>query len=108
MGLSLCMGLLAFWFTHINTVDNLYWACKFLLGGQGIPISFLTGLLGVVGFILPFRYVYSFPLEVYFGKLSDLQVVWGLAMQFVWAVAFFFLYRLMMREGTKAYTSFGN
>ena len=69
-GLSLCLGLLAFWFSDVWAVDSLFWAARVTLGGLFLPLSFIPDYFrGMIDF-LPFRYTFSFPLEIYLGKLS--------------------------------------
>lgn len=105
---SLCLGLLAFWFTHIGTVDAAFWGGKIFFGGQGIPVAFLSPQLIRVAYILPFRYLFSLPLEIYFAKLSPAQIGQGIVMQCLWIVFFVTLFKFMWHRGTRAYTAFGN
>jgi len=105
--MSLCLGLLAFWFTEVSAVDSLFWAGRTILGGQGIPISFIPGIFQTVVRILPFRYMFSFPLEIYFGKLTGSEIIQGIVMQIIWTMAFVWIYRLMWERGRKVYAAFG-
>ncbi len=105
---SLCMGMLAFWLTNINTVDGIYWSLRFIIGGQVIPISFLTGFLLTAAIILPFRYMVSFPLEIYFNKLTSSELLLGFGISTFWCVFLFITYRILLAKGVRAYTAFGN
>lgn len=105
---SLCMGMLAFWLTHITSIDSLFWIAKSLLGGQGIPLAFFpVSLLGLVN-LLPFRYMFSFPLEIYLGKLNLPQQLYGFGLQLFWIIVFVIIYKFMWSAGRKSYSSFGN
>lgn len=106
--LSLCMGMLAFWFTHINAIDSLFWSAKMILGGQGIPVSFLPNSFFQVAYILPFRYLFSFPLEIYFRKISLSQIISGFGIQLGWILLFSIVYKLMWEKGRRVYTAFGH
>jgi ABC-2 type transport system permease protein len=106
-GFSLCMGLLAFWFTTIDAFESFFWICRSILGGTAIPLSFVPETFQLVVRVLPFRYMFSFPLEVYLGKLSTGGLLFGLGMQLVWSVGLFGLYRLMWQKGRRIYTAFG-
>ena len=101
------MGLIAFWTTHTSSMDAMYWMAISLLGGHGLPVSFLPENIRGLIYLLPFRYLFSFPLEIYFGKLSVEEIVWGFGVGIYWLVLFLFLYRWMWRQGRKAYASFG-
>lgn len=105
---SLCLGMLGFWFTEIGTLDALFWVGRGFLGGQGIPVSFVPNAFQLVILLSPFRYMFSFPLEIYFGKLSQLQEIQGFLIGTIWIFLLYRLYLVMWNQGRKAYTSFGN
>lgn len=105
---SLCMGLLAFWFTEISAIGSIFWITRLFLGGQGVPMSFLPSGLQTLAKILPFRYMFSFPLEIFFGKLSLSETSVGFGIAIVWVIILFVIYRLMFARGRRAYTAFGN
>lgn len=105
---SICMALLAFFFTHITVIDAFHWSARYLLGGQGIPFSFLTGFIQILALFLPFRYMLSFPLEIYFKKLSPDQILIGFGMSLFWVVGLSLVYKLMLSKGIRSYTAFGN
>ncbi len=105
---SLCMGIVAFWFTEIETLDALFWVGRGFLGGQAIPISFVPALFTSLIIFSPFRYMFSFPLEVYFGKLTSLEILSGFLIGIVWVGILAGIYKLMWEKGRQAYTSFGN
>lgn len=106
-GLSMCMGLTAFWFTEIWALDSIFWITRSLLGGQGIPLSFVPEAFQKLVIFLPFRYTFSFPLEIFFNKVNDGQLVAGYLLAVFWALAFHSLYKLMWAKGRRTYTSFG-
>lgn len=106
-GLSMCLGLTAFWFTEIWALDSVFWITRSLLGGQAIPLSFIPDAFQKIVFLLPFRYTFSFPLEIFFQKLAPRQIVVGYALAVFWAITFHSLYKLMWAKGRRIYTSFG-
>lgn len=104
---SLCLGLLGFWFTEIWAIDSLYWAGRELLSGQWIPLSFIPGVFQTLARLLPFRYMFSFPLEIFFGKLSGVEIIQGMAGGIIWFAVFVLIYKIMWQKGRRAYTAFG-
>lgn len=106
--LSMVMALFAFWFTHVDVFDAFNWAARLLFGGQGIPISFLPEQLRILANILPFRYMISFPLEIYFQKLNNQEIILGLFIETVWLVFLYFLHEFLLGRALKSYTSFGS
>lgn len=103
----MCIGLLSFWLTQADAFDGLFWAGRSLIGGEGIPIAILpAGLLFTIK-LLPFRYMYSFPLEIILGKLSEYEIVYGFAAGIIWTLILIVIYQVMWSKGTKTYTSAG-
>jgi len=106
--MSMVMTLLAFWFTHVDVFDSFNWVARMLLGGQAIPISFFSGPLRSLVNLLPFRYTISFPLEIYFNKVTSLQIFFGFVVELFWIGIFIALYKIMLARGLKTYTAFGS
>jgi ABC-2 type transport system permease protein len=104
---SLCLGMIAFWTTHTSAIDSAFWMGRLFVGGQVIPISFFPGLYQNLINILPFRYTYSFAIEILTGKLNQNEIIYGYFVQISWLVLFLFLYKFMWYRGRKTYTSFG-
>ena len=87
--------------------DGFFWASRSILGGEGIPVAlFPVGLLSIIK-ILPFRYMYSFPLELALGKLSTSEVIFGFVAGLTWIFILTVIYKIMWEKGTKTYTSAG-
>ncbi len=104
---SICMALSAFWLTQVDALDGFFWAGRSILGGEGIPIVlFPAGFLTIVKF-LPFRYMYSFPLEVALGKLTATELFFGFVAGLAWTFVLIVIYKIMWDKGTKIYTSAG-
>jgi ABC-2 type transport system permease protein len=105
--ISYCFGLLTFWLTETEGVMTFIWAGVFLFGGQAIPISFFSGSLRALINLMPFRYVYSFPLEIYSRQLLSGDLVGGLALQVFWVLLFGILGSFLWRRGLVRYSAYG-
>lgn len=105
---STCIGLLAFWLTTIDTIEATGWAAISLLGGGIVPLSFIPQNFQIVVQLLPFRYITSFPLEIYFKRLDNIELISGFLIEIFWVIALTLLYKFMWSKGTKAYNSWGN
>jgi ABC-2 type transport system permease protein len=105
--MSICVGLIGFWFTEIGTIEALYWAGLSLLGGGLLPLSFIPSNFQTIINLLPFRYVTSFPLEIYFGKVDDHQLFSGFIVGVCWIVILVWIYRITWEKGLRAYKSWG-
>lgn len=105
--ISTCLGLLSFWFVEIGGVTSLLWMGVFLLGGQAIPTTFFPDTIRVFVELLPFRYLYSFPIEVYFGKLPWSEVGRGFSLQVFWILITVLLFKIIWQKGLARYSSYG-
>ncbi len=105
--ISLCLGMLAFWFTETESLHTLLWIGLFMLGGQGIPLSFYPQNIQNILLLLPFAYIFYLPLEIFSGKLTVPQMSQGLLIQIIWIAIFIFIYKFMWAKGTRAYQSYG-
>jgi ABC-2 type transport system permease protein len=74
-----------------------------LLGGGFIPLAILPGGLRFIAEIMPFKYVYSFPLRLLFNDLGDGESLLNFTVLGVW-ITFFHssisLYRSALRKIT--------
>lgn len=72
-----------------------------LFAGGFIPLAILPPFLGAIAYALPFRFLYSFPLELLFGKADMSKVVENFAIMFIWIMIFAVLNIVMYRQALK-------
>ncbi len=104
---SLLLGLLSFWTVHISSFVSLYWMALFLFGGITLPLTFFPDKIEKVLSFNPFRFVFSFPLEILLGKISSPELLSGYITTLVWIGLSVAGYKLIWRLGNKAYTGYG-
>lgn len=105
--ISVCLGLLAFWFTEVGAIESFFWLGRGFFGGAALPISFIPETLRSLVIILPFRYVFSFPLEIILGKLLPVEIFLGFMLGFFWLTLLVLVYKLMWDKGRKVYSAYG-
>ncbi len=73
-----------------------------LVGGSFIPLSMLPGILQDIAYAMPFRFLYSFPLEMLLGSVDSMQILPNFLTLFIWilffATANIVVYRLALRN----------
>lgn len=107
---TFCMwlGLLNFWYSEAdNFYRVLYWGGIGLFGGQIIPLSFVPSQISGLVRLLPFRYLFSFPLEIYFSGLTIREEIGGFFCGLVWLTLFIVIYKILWKHGVKTYSAFG-
>lgn len=105
--MGVCLAMFSFWFTDTESLSALRWIGLEIIGGTGLPLSFIPTLFQPLVRILPFRYMYSFPMEIIFGRVNSQELVVGFCWQLFWVIALFLAHKLLWRQGLKSYVSVG-
>jgi len=73
-----------------------------LLAGGFIPLAILPGFLGNIAYALPFRFLYSFPLELLLGTADMGKIAESYGLFLFWILVFatlnYFMYRAALRK----------
>ena len=83
-----------------------FWLIE-LLSGLLIPLSFFPRSLQFISSWLPFEHIANTPLQIYLGRLSLLQTLRLLAIEYLWVAALIFLGHLWWRRATRKITIHG-
>jgi ABC-2 type transport system permease protein len=97
----------AFWTTRVGAVNQIYFVLMLFLSGQFAPLTLLPLPVQVVTYILPFRWLISYPIELVSGRLTLSEAFMGLGAQAAWAVISYILLRIVWRAGVKTYSAVG-
>lgn len=106
--LSFLLSLVAFW-----TPENP-WPMRFLFAifleffaGGLFPLDILPKTIFKVLNLLPFPYLLFFPLNVYLGKLTIVEVLLGLGIGLFWILISYQAIRFVFQKGVKSYVAWG-
>lgn len=105
--ISFSIGLSAFWFTETEALNGVFWILFYLFGGRVVPIDFFPAGFKTVANLLPFRYIFAFPIEVYLGKVTGKKVLLGLLVETGWCLGLLVLVKKLWRRGLQVYGAFG-
>jgi ABC-2 type transport system permease protein len=97
----------AFWTTRVGAINQIYFVLMLFLSGQFAPLTLFPYPIQVVAYVLPFRWLISFPIDLVSGRLTLEQAFVGLGAQAAWLGISYFLFRLVWRAGTKVYAAVG-
>ncbi len=104
---NMAMATAAFWLINAAGLGSFYWMAMSLFGGQIVPLAFFPKwLLGLVR-LLPFRFMYSFPLEIYLGKLTGYQLAQSFLIGIFWIFFLHAIFRYFWNKGLKRYNPVG-
>jgi len=101
------LALSAFWTTRTRSVNQLYFTIFMFFSGRLAPLALFPPALVVVANILPFRWTLSFPIELFLGKLSPQEALWGMAIQLGWILAALLLLRVVWRSAIRRFSAVG-
>ncbi len=105
--LGYALALLALFGGRIQSVLDVHNTLLFLFAGQVVPTVLLPEVLQNIAFLLPYRYMLGFPLEVLLGKVAGEEILWGLVAAGAWTVVAWGLHRVIWRLGIRRYASVG-
>jgi len=104
---SYAMAMLAFWVLEVSTFIFILFAFEYIASGHLFPLDILPPAIERILFLTPFPYQLYFAVSVYMGKTSGLQLMQGLAIQFLWVIAAFLAARFAWSRGIKKYSAAG-
>jgi ABC-2 type transport system permease protein len=105
--MSYTMAMLAFWVLEVSTFIFILFAFEYLASGHLFPLDILPPSLARVLDFTPFPYQLFFPVSIYMGKTSGVELARGLAIQFAWVIAAYALARFAWNRGIKKYAAAG-
>ncbi len=101
------IGSLAFNYENILTLRDNIWNLIRLLSGILIPINFYPEHIKNIVNYLPFRYVFSFTVEVILGIVSGTEIINHSIILIIWVIILFIVYKLIWHKSIRSYSSQG-
>jgi ABC-2 type transport system permease protein len=105
--MSYMMAMLAFWVMEVSTFIFILFAFEYIASGHMFPLNILPSGLERALYFTPFPYQLYFPVSIYLGKTTGVELAKGLLIQFGWVIAAYFAARLAWNRGVKKYAAAG-
>jgi len=105
--MSYTMAMLAFWVLEVSTFIFILFAFEYIASGHLFPLDILPRGVAQALYFTPFPYQLYFPVSIYMGKTTGMDLVRGLFIQAAWATAAYGLARFAWRRGIKKYSAVG-
>ena len=102
------LALVALWTTRTAAANQVYFAALLFFSGQMAPLSLMPEWLQALAAVLPFRWMLSFPTELLLGRLTPIEVLWGMAAQVTWLVLSWGLLAAVWSRGLRRYSAVGS
>lgn len=78
-----------------------------LPAGGFFPLAFLPEGIRAVVKVLPFRFLFDVPANIYLGKLPFNEIAWSWVQMILWIVLFFVIFYFIYKSGLKKFTGTG-
>ena len=101
------LALLAFWITRLEAAFRAYFLVEFFLSGRIAPLGVLPPWLLPVATVLPFSWMFAFPLELILGNRTPREALVGFGVQLLWITVSAVLLRVLWVAGIKRYSAVG-
>lgn len=101
------IDLIAFWAENVWNVQVMLRLTMQIAGGALLPLTLFPQAVRDFLMLTPFPYIYSFPAEVFLGRISLDQLPRVLSIQCFWAVFLTFCCFVVFRRGLRSFTGVG-
>lgn len=104
--INFAIGIMAFWITEVTHLKLIATLVISFLAGATIPYSFMPSYITNVLNVLPFKYLISFPLDIYLDRIELNQIYSGILILIAWVVVLHVLCSYIFNKGIKSYEAF--
>lgn len=105
--MDITIGVCSFWFMDTDFMRGLHSIARDFLSGKIMPLILMPSFLSGIILFSPYRYVVSFPVEIFLNKLTTGQIIMGFGIEIFWFLTFLFLYKILYALGVKNYQGNG-
>jgi ABC-2 type transport system permease protein len=105
--MDLTIAFAAFWFESVWSLTHLKRIMTMVFGGLAFPLALVpAGWQGVFE-VLPLRFLYNFPINVFLGRITSKEMVGGMITVVGWIVVFGIASQWLWRRGVKKFAACG-
>lgn len=79
----------------------------FFFAGAFFPLAFLPQKIGAIINLLPFKYLFNTPINIFLGKMSHTEIMSSFAGALLWILIFYFAFNFLFNKGIKRYSGVG-
>jgi len=101
------VGILGFWVSEATNLRMGLNQFIGLVGGKWFPLSILPPAVFVIFNLMPFKYLFNFPITVFLGQVQPDEVVKSIGMETIWIALILFAGSYLWKKGIKKYEAYG-
>lgn len=101
------LGMLGFWSPEVWAPRFIFIILLNFFSGGLFPLDILPKAIFSVFQFLPFPYLLYFPIKIYLGQLTVLQILMGITVSLSWTIFLYVIVRYIWNKGLLVYTAQG-
>lgn len=101
------LGLIGFWSPEVWAPRFIFIILLNFFAGGLFPLDILPKFIFSIFQLLPFTYLLYFPIKIYLGQLTMIEIFTGIMISLSWTILLYIVVRYMWRKGLLAYTAQG-
>ncbi len=104
---SFLLGLIGFWNPEVWAPRFIFTVLLNFFAGGLFPLDILPKFIFSIFQLLPFTYLLYFPIKIYLGQLTTIEIFTGIAISLVWTTLLYVVVKYIWRKGLLVYTAQG-
>lgn len=105
--INVLLGMIGFWSPDVWAPRFIFWIALGFFAGEYFPLDILPPQIYEIFKMLPFSYLIYFPIKIYLGQLSYMEIFSGFLVTIVWTGVFAGVLYFVWNKGLKSYTAQG-
>lgn len=105
--LQMVVQVLTFFFGDQDANAGLIVYLVAFVGGGIVPLALLPAKIKSVVEVLPFRFIFNEPANIFLGKVSPNAVFFDWLQIILWIVGLYMVFNFLFKKGLKRYTGIG-
>lgn len=101
------LGLIGFWNPEVWAPRFIFIILLNFFAGGLFPLDILPKFIFSAFQLLPFTYLLYFPIKIYLGQLTIMEIFNGIMISLAWTILLFIVVRYIWRKGLLVYTAQG-
>lgn len=101
------LGLIGFWSPEVWAPRFIFIILLNFFAGGLFPLDILPKFIFSIFQLLPFPYLLYFPIKIYLGQLTIMEILNGIMISLAWTVVLYGLVQYVWKKGLLVYTAQG-
>jgi len=101
------LGLIGFWSPEVWAPRFIFLVLLNFFAGGLFPLDILPKFIFSIFQLLPFTYLLYFPIKIYLGQLTIIEIFAGIMISLSWTILSYVVVKYIWRKGLLVYTAQG-